>query len=160
MAFRTAFFAFPNQPDELKVAIEAAVELANKRDDLRVQVRGELALRGVFLGFEGGKRAASKVAWPSPDDVDHLLKLTRGEFGRDLVSRVVYVHQEYGCRNSRRHAILGGPFCPGAIQRDAVGVNHGRSISRRPAMRSSRTCSCLRAAATWDCLPGHALINA
>jgi hypothetical protein len=55
---------------------------------------GELALRGVFLAFEGGKRAARKVVWPSPDDVDHLLKLTRCEFGRDLVSRAVYGHQE------------------------------------------------------------------
>ena len=55
---------------------------------------GELALRGVFLGFEGGKRAASKVVWPSPDDVGHLFKLTRCEFARDLVSRAVYGDQE------------------------------------------------------------------
>ena len=47
-----------------------------------------------FWVFEGGKRAASKVVWPSPDDVDHLLKLTRCEFGRDLVSRAVYGDQE------------------------------------------------------------------
>ena len=31
---------------------------------------GELALRGVFLAFEGGKRAARKVVWSSPDHVD------------------------------------------------------------------------------------------
>ena len=44
----------------------------------------------------------AKLFGPSPDDVDHLLKLTRCEFGRDLVSRAVYGDQEQGCRNRRR----------------------------------------------------------
>ena len=73
----------------------ALIPAPGRPDATSVEVLGgELALRGVFLGFEGGKRAASKVVWPSPDDVDHLLKLTRCEFGRDLVSRAVYGHQE------------------------------------------------------------------
>ena len=49
MAFRTAFFAFPNQPDELKVAIVAAVALANKRDDLRVQSWPQLQIFGAAI---------------------------------------------------------------------------------------------------------------
>jgi hypothetical protein len=49
MAFRTAFFAFPSQFDELKLAIAAAVELANKRDDLRVQSWPQLQIFGAAI---------------------------------------------------------------------------------------------------------------
>jgi hypothetical protein len=49
MPFRSAFFAFPNQPDELKTPIVAAVELANKRDDLRVQSWPQLPIFGASI---------------------------------------------------------------------------------------------------------------
>jgi hypothetical protein len=49
MAFRTAFFAFPDRPAELKLAIVAAVELANKRDDLRVQSWPQLPIFGASI---------------------------------------------------------------------------------------------------------------
>jgi hypothetical protein len=49
MAFRTAFFAFPNQPDELRLAIGAAVELANLRDDLRIQSWPQLQIFGAAI---------------------------------------------------------------------------------------------------------------
>jgi len=47
--FRSAFFAFPNQPEELKAPIMAAVELANKRDDLRVQSWPQLPVFGASI---------------------------------------------------------------------------------------------------------------
>jgi hypothetical protein len=49
MPFRSAFFAFPNQPEELKVPIAAAVELANKRDDVRVQSWPQLNIFGTAI---------------------------------------------------------------------------------------------------------------
>jgi hypothetical protein len=49
MPFRSAFFAFPNQPDELKLTIVSAVELANKRDDLRVQSWPQLPIFGAAI---------------------------------------------------------------------------------------------------------------
>jgi nucleoside 2-deoxyribosyltransferase len=52
MAFRTAFFAFPNQPEELKLAIVAAVGLANQRDDLRIQSWPQLPIFGAAIPEE------------------------------------------------------------------------------------------------------------
>jgi hypothetical protein len=49
MPFRSAFFAFPNQPDDLKTPILAAVELANRRDDLRVQSWPQLPIFGASI---------------------------------------------------------------------------------------------------------------
>jgi hypothetical protein len=49
MPFRSAFFAFPNQPDELKLTIVAAVDLANKRDDLRVQSWPQVPIFGAAI---------------------------------------------------------------------------------------------------------------
>src|ERR1700748_265620 len=49
MPFSSAFFAFQTQPDELKLPIVAAVELANKRDDLRVQRWPQLAVFGASI---------------------------------------------------------------------------------------------------------------
>jgi hypothetical protein len=49
MPFRSAFFAFPNQPDELKLPIVTAVEVANKRDDLRVQSWPQLPIFGASI---------------------------------------------------------------------------------------------------------------
>jgi hypothetical protein len=49
MPFRSAFFAFPNQPDELKLPIVTAVEVANKRDDLRVQSWPQLPVFGASI---------------------------------------------------------------------------------------------------------------
>jgi hypothetical protein len=49
MPFRFAFFAFPNQPDELKLPIVTAVEVANKRDDLRVQSWPQLPVFGASI---------------------------------------------------------------------------------------------------------------
>jgi hypothetical protein len=43
------FFAFPNQPEELKAPILAAVELANKRDDLRVLGWPQLPIFGASI---------------------------------------------------------------------------------------------------------------
>jgi hypothetical protein len=49
MPFRSVFFAFPNQPDELRLTIVAAVELAHKRDDLRVQSWPQLPIFGAAI---------------------------------------------------------------------------------------------------------------
>ena len=51
-------------------------------------------LRQINANLEQLESAAFSRRTPSPDDVDHLLKLTRCEFGRDLVSRAVYGDQE------------------------------------------------------------------
>jgi hypothetical protein len=50
-------------------------------------VEDGLRLRQVSMAFEEGKSAARKVFSPLPDDVDHLLKLTRCEFGDDFTAK-------------------------------------------------------------------------
>ena len=49
MAFLSAFFAFPNQPEELKAPILAAVDLANKLADVRVKAWPQLPIFGASI---------------------------------------------------------------------------------------------------------------
>ena len=49
MAFLSAFFAFPNQPEELKAPILAAVDLANKQADVRVKAWPQLPIFGASI---------------------------------------------------------------------------------------------------------------
>ena len=88
---------------------------------------GSSARGNVFVAFEGGKSAGSKVVWPSPDDVDHLLKLTRCEFGRDLVSRAGFADQQQRRRHRFGCFLFGRPFYPLRIECDAVWIGHNQN---------------------------------
>ena len=59
MAFKTAFFAFPNDPPELKAPIVAANELIAKNDKVRISAWPQMKIFGAVIPDEvKGKRCS------------------------------------------------------------------------------------------------------
>ena len=88
-----------------------------------------------LLSLRAARVPLRKAVGLVPDDVDDSLHLARLKFINDLFGLPVLGEKVDSRRDRFRHALFGGPFGPGAIERDSVGICHGPNIPWQGAAR-------------------------